>query len=114
MRRLLPTPLPRRSGKVAVLVSLCLTGMLGVVAITLDGGVLLDDQQLLQASAVDAALASATDLYKNYPTNQGADPSGSAAKSAQTTAAANGFSDGSNGATVTVHIPPQSGAFSGK
>ncbi len=114
MMRILSTPLRRREGKVAVLVALCLTGMVGVVSIALDGGVLLDDQQQLQASADAAALAAATDLYKNYLTNQGADPSGIAAQSAQTTAAANGYVNGSNGTTVTVNIPPQSGTFSGQ
>lgn len=102
----------RRHGKVVVLVALCLTGMVGVVSIALDGGVLLDDQQQLQATADAAALAAATDLYTNYPTNQGADPKGTAAQSAQTTAAANGFTNGTNGTTVTVNIPPQSGTFS--
>lgn len=85
--------------------------MVGVVAFAVDGGVLLDDQQQLQAGADAAALAAATDLFTNYPTNQGADRAGTAAQSAQTTAAANGFSSDSNGTTVTVNIPPQSGAF---
>jgi hypothetical protein len=88
--------------------------MLGVVAIAVDGGVLLDDQQQLQTVADAAALAAATDLYTNYPTNQGADTKGTAAQSAQTTAAANGFANGANGATITVNIPPQSGTFSGQ
>jgi hypothetical protein len=104
----------RRPGKVAVLVALCLSGMVGVVAIALDGGVLLDDQQQLQAVADAAALAAATDLYSNYPANQGADPKGTAAQSAQTITAANGYSNGANGTTVTVNIPPQSGTFSGQ
>lgn len=104
----------RRQGKVAVLVALSLTGMIGVVAIGLDGGLLLDDQQQLQATADAAALAAASDLYQNYPTNNGSDPSGTASKSAQTTAAANGYSNGVNGSTVTVHIPPTSGPFNGQ
>lgn len=104
----------RREGKVVVLVALCLTGMVGVVAIALDGGVLLDDQQQLQAVADAAALAAASDLYVNYPTNQGADPKGTAAQSAQTVATANGFENATNGTTVTVNIPPKSGTFSGQ
>lgn len=114
MRRSLSASLRRRSGKVVVFVALCLTGMVGVVALAVDGGVLLDDQQQLQAAADAAALAAATDLFTNYLAHQGADPSRTAAQSAQTTAAANGFADGSNGAAVTVNIPPQSGTFSGQ
>jgi Flp pilus assembly protein TadG len=113
MRRT-PSASFRRWGTVAVLVSLCLIGMIGVIAIAVDGGVLLDDQHQLQAAADAAALAAATDLYVNYTTNQGADPNGKAAQSAQTTATANGFSNGTNGTTVTVHIPPTSGAFNGQ
>jgi Flp pilus assembly protein TadG len=114
MRRTASAPLRRRSGKVVIFVALCLTGMVGVVALAVDGGVLLDGHQQLQAAADAAALAAATDLFANYVTNQGADPSGTAAQSALTTAAANGFSSDSNGTTVTVNIPPQSGAFSGQ
>lgn len=104
----------RRRGQVSILVAVCLTGMVGVAAIALDGGVLLDDYRQAQAAADAAALAAAIDLAQNFPTNQGADPSGTAAKSAQTTASANGFTNGSNGATVTVNIPPKSGTFSGQ
>jgi hypothetical protein len=88
--------------------------MIGVVAIALDGGLLLDDQQQLQAAADAAALAAAADLYQNYPTNNGTDPTGTAGKSAQTTATANGFSNGVNGSTVTVNIPPTWGPFKGQ
>jgi hypothetical protein len=114
MRRTLSASLRRRPGKVVVFVALCLTGMVGVVALAVDGGLLLDDQQQLQAAADAAALAAATDLFTNYSTHQGADPNRTAAQSAQTIAAANGFSDGSNGDTVTVNIPPKSGTFSGQ
>lgn len=113
-RILLFVPGRRRGGKVVVFVALSLASMIGVVALTLDGGLLQDDQHRLQAAADAAALAAATDLYQNYPANQGADSSGSAAKSAQTTATANGFTNDTNGATVTVNIPPQSGTFSGQ
>lgn len=103
----------RRRAKVAVFVALCLSGMVGVAAIALDGGVLLDDQHQLQAVADAAAMAAAIDLYANYSTNQGTDPAGTAAQSAQTTAVTNGYGNGTNGTTVTVNIPPKSGAFSG-
>jgi hypothetical protein len=104
----------RRPAKVVILVALCLMGTMGVVAIAVDGGLLLDDQHQAQAAADAAALAAAIDLAQHFTTNNGSDPSGTAAQSAQTTAAANGFSNGSNGTTVTVNIPPQSGTFTGQ
>jgi Flp pilus assembly protein TadG len=61
----------RRSGAVIVLVALCLIAMLGIVAISLDGGFLLDQRRRLQSAADAAALAAAIDLYINYPTNNG-------------------------------------------
>src|SRR5215831_17708785 len=109
-----PSGLPqqRRRGTVAVLVAICLTVILGIVAIAVDGGLLMEDRRQVQAAADAAALAAAIDLYNNYSTNYGLDPSGTAAKSAQTTAAANGFANNVN-ATVVVNIPPKSGPFAG-
>jgi len=101
-----------RPALVASLVAVSLVGLLGVVAIALEGGLLFETRRHIQAAADAAALAAATDLYENYAANKGADPDGTAAKSAKTTAAANGYS--SANATVTVNIPPKSGAFKGK
>jgi hypothetical protein len=97
-----------RKGVVAVLVAVCLTALLGFVAIALDGGMLLDNRRRVQAAADAAALAAAEDLYLNWRTNQGLDPQGTAAAKATANAAANGFTD------VTVNIPPLSGYFVGK
>jgi hypothetical protein len=96
---------------VASLVAVSLVGLLGVVAIALEGGLLFETRRHIQAAADAAALAAATDLYENYLANKGADPDGNATKSAKTTAAANGYS--STNATVTVNIPPKSGPFKG-
>jgi hypothetical protein len=97
-----------RKGVVVVLVAVCLTVMLGFVAIALDGGMLLDNRRRVQAAADAAALAAVEDLYLNWRTNQGLDPQGTAAAKAMANAAANGFTD------VTVNIPPLSGYFTGK
>jgi hypothetical protein len=53
----------------------------------------------------------AIDLFTKYPSNQGKDTGGAAATSATRTATDNGFTDGVNGAKVTVNIPPQSGPY---
>jgi len=107
----------RGAGTVTVLVAITLTGILGVVAIALDGGLMLDNRRRVQAAADAAALAAASDLFANYASNVGydnatstaesgvvSDSSGPAALSAKSTALAN-----VPNATVTVNIPPLSG-----
>jgi Flp pilus assembly protein TadG len=103
-----------RRGAVAVLVAVCLIPMLAVVAIVLDGGVLLDDRRQAQTAADAAALAAATDLFNYYKTNQGADPGKTAKTSALTTAKADGYNNDGTTSVVTVNIPPKSGPFTGK
>ncbi len=103
-----------RRGTVAVLVAVCLIPLMAVLAIVLDGGVLLDDRRQAQTGADAAALAAATDLFNYYKTNMGADPSGTAKQSALTTAKADGYANDGKTSTVTVNIPPKSGPFTGK
>jgi hypothetical protein len=61
----------------------------------------------VQSAADAAALAAAEDLFLNWNTNAGLDPSGTAQAAAQASAAANGFPN------PTVNIPPLSGPFTG-
>jgi Flp pilus assembly protein TadG len=89
------------------LVAICLVVLMSFVAIAVDGGLLLDVHQRVQATADSAALAAASDLYLNYPTNKGFDPNGTAAAAALAAATANGFPN------ITVNIPPLSGPFQG-
>jgi hypothetical protein len=88
--------------------------MIGVAAIALDGGLLLDNHRRVWAAADASALAAADDLFRNYRTNKGLDPSGTATASALSTAAANGYSNDGVNSVVTVNIPPKSGSFVGK
>jgi hypothetical protein len=101
----------RRRGAVLAQLILCLTAVLGLLAVVLDGGILLAERRHAQSTADAAALAAAADLFKKFRTNNGADSSGSAAASATTTATANGYT-GSN-SEVTVNIPPTSGGHVG-
>lgn len=95
---------PRR-GAILVQMALCLTVVFGILAIVMDGGMMLTERRRAQAAADAAALAAAADLFKNYRTNSGLDSGGSAKTSAWTTAAALGYSK----SNVTVNIPPTSG-----
>jgi len=104
----------KRRGTIAVLVALSLTAIFGIVAIALDGGLLLDNHRSVQAAADAAALAAADDLFKNFHINNGLDPSGTAKASALSTAAANGYNNDGVTSIVTVNIPPTSGNFVGR
>ncbi|HLJ92298.1 MAG TPA: pilus assembly protein TadG-related protein [Gemmataceae bacterium] len=104
----------RRRGTVAVFIALCLTVLIGILAITLDGGLLLTESHHAQAVADAAAMAAATDLWVNSGINGGTDPSGTAAASALATASANGYTNDGVTSIVTVNIPPESGDNKGK
>ncbi len=99
--------LPRRRGMVAVQVVLMLSMLVGVVALTVDGGMLISERRHVQAAADAAALAGAVDLFKNYQTGAGLDLTGSASGVASATATANYAGDPSN-LSMTIHIPPTS------
>jgi hypothetical protein len=89
------------------LVLLCLAALLGVAAIALDGGMALAERRRAQDVADAAALAAAADLFAHYLTNQGHDVNGTAAASALTIAAANGYTNDGTHSTVTVRVSPQ-------
>ncbi|HBI44301.1 MAG TPA: hypothetical protein DDY78_15840 [Planctomycetales bacterium] len=103
-------PRPSRPGKVLVWVVLSLAVIVGIVAINLDGGRLLEERRRVQAAADAAALAAGADLYENYWTNHGQDPAGTARAAAVKSAASNGLPAGA----VAVNIPPRSGTFAGQ
>ena len=87
--------------------------LVGVVALALDGGMLLDQRRCVQAAADAGALAAAADLYAHAQAGSGLDTDGSAAASARSVAAANGFTDDGVTSVLTVNIPPAAGNFAG-
>jgi hypothetical protein len=93
-----------RRGSVVTIVAICLTAILAIVALVLDGGLLLDERRQTQTAADAAALAAAVDLFTNYPAKGGVDASGTAKESALATAKANGFNNDGVTSTVTVNI----------
>lgn len=96
-----------RRGGVTPLAILSIALLVGVVALTVDGGTLMEARRHVQATADAAALAGAGDLYANYNSNQGIDVAGSAQASALSTASANGFLNDGVQSTVTVSTSPQ-------
>src|SRR5690349_17641247 len=104
---------PRR-GNVTVWVVACLPVLIGVVALGLEGGRMLDERRHAQSAADVAALAAAADLYNHYTDNAGRDPGHTAQDAAVAAAAANGYANDGSASIVTVNIPPQSGPFAGK
>jgi len=104
----------KKKGIIAVIVAVCLIAILGITALAIDGGILVDDARTAQTAADAAALAAGTELYNNWATNKGVDKDGKARASALLTANANGFNNDGITSTVTVNIPPASGIFAGK
>ena len=98
----------RRRGSVTVEVAVLTPVLVAIMAFAVDGGMLFQEKRRAQAAADAAALAAATDLYNNWPANNGTDSGGTALTSAQTTITANGYSvgdgdgalDGTNNASV--------------
>jgi hypothetical protein len=104
----------RRRGQVLAFVCVCVLGLVGILAITFDGGVLMQERRRVQAAAEASAMAAAVDLFEHYHTNYGKDPDGTAEASAQTTAKANGYDNNTADVNVLVNIPPRSGPYVGK
>jgi hypothetical protein len=99
---------------VAAQVAAALTALMGIMALLVDGGMVLAERRHGQATADSAALAAASDLYANWNTNQGSDTSGTAQASALNVASSNGYKNDGTTSTVTVNIPPLAGNFAGK
>ena len=103
----------RRRGISLVLVVVSLVALLGVVALSLEGGLLLSERRTAQATADAAAMAAAADMYWNHFVTYGVD-SGSARTSALYTAAQNGYTNDGVNTKVRVMIPPETGPYAGK
>jgi hypothetical protein len=101
----------QRKGAIIVYAAICMTALIGLAALTIDIGFKHDRLRHLQGAADASALAGAGDIYKRWFVNAGADPLNQAKTAATDIATKNGYTDGNNGTTVTVNIPPTSGLF---
>jgi hypothetical protein len=113
MRRATLPSSTRREGNVAVIVAACLVTLMGFVALSIDGGMLMDRRRHVQSTADAAAIAACDELYLKWWSYYGHDGDGQAVISARATAAAQGYTDGVNGCTVEVYVPPKNGPFAG-
>jgi len=106
--------LPIRRGAVTPFVALCMMLMLpAIVALVVDGGMLLTERRRAQATADAAAMAAACVLYDNYPVDQGQGVVGNPSGAALAVASSNGYTNDGTTSTVVVNIPPQSGIYAG-
>jgi len=111
----------RRAGIVVVLVAASMVAIMGMLALSLDGGVIQSERRHAQGTADAAALAAAGQLYYYYWSNSGQDSNGAGNTAALAAAAQNGYAnDGSaaqakaNTSTFVVNIPPTSGIYAGR
>jgi hypothetical protein len=96
------------------LTALLLVAVMGFAALALDAALLHTDRRSAQAAADAAALSAANNLFANYRTNLGTDPTGLAANEAQAAASANGYNNDGTTNTVVVNIPPLNGDHVGQ
>jgi hypothetical protein len=89
-------------GNILVLLAICMTVLIGFMGMGVDVGMLYRSRQKVQIAADAAAVAAAVD-YEYNSSIAHAELAGKAAS------ATNGFTDGSNGITVTINTPPTSG-----
>jgi uncharacterized membrane protein len=93
-------------GQALVLTGFCVVALIGFVALATDVGVLFRAKRNMQIAADAAATAAALDyLYNGSVT--------SAKTAGQAAASANGVTNGSGGAVVTINEPPSSGPNAG-
>lgn len=106
-----------RRGAVTVWLLVGLVVIIGIVAIGMDGGRMLEKRRHAQATADAAALAGALSLFQ-IDIGQNGNAYGKKQNAAQSAAlalaAANGFNNDGVTSTVTVNAPPSSGVFAGQ
>jgi hypothetical protein len=107
----------RRPGQVIVILAILLLGIVAFVAISLDGGLLLDQRRKAQAVADAAALGGACDRFYFYMSGDEQKPNHTtviAEANAKRIAALHGYSPfeaGDPRSSAIAHCPPESGIY---
>jgi Flp pilus assembly protein TadG len=103
-----------RRGIITVLVAVSLIAIFAVVALTVDGGLLVDARRQAK-SASDAAARGAAIEMLDMETGANTDATLNTVRaSAREIAASNGYANDGVNSIVTVNIPPKSGAYAGQ
>jgi hypothetical protein len=90
-------------GQVLLLAAMAMVVLIGFVALATDVGLLSTERRQMQTAADAAAIAASAALRNSQ----------SYASAADEVASLNGFTNGTNSATITVNNPPMSGAYIG-
>jgi len=100
--RFLESAWSREDGQTVVLAALCMTLLMGFLALSVDVGLLFCAKRSAQTAADAAAIAGAQEIaYSDVVTAARAD------------ASRNGFTNGTNGVAVAVNNPPLNGPHAG-
>lgn len=94
-------------GQMIVMVAIVFMALVFVVGLAVDAGQLFSSKRTQQEAADAASFAGAVVIYQNGTTAQ-------AIAAATADAMKNGFTDGINNTTVTVHAPPATGPYAGE
>src|SRR6266446_8475604 len=101
-RRSAPCWGPLRRGTTLAFTAVCLVPMVSVMALLLDGGLLMSEHRHARAVVDTAAMSAAYSLFGNYSLDHGLDPYGTARTAALNNAAANGYGNDVTASVVTV------------
>ena len=97
----------RESGFVLIVTSLAIIMLLGFLGMAIDVGFLQFQKRRIQSAADGAAQGGAFEVMAHSP-------DATIVSAAKYDSGKNGFTDGSNGVTVTVNYPPTRGFYAGK
>jgi Putative Flp pilus-assembly TadE/G-like len=97
----------RESGFVLIVTSLAIVMLLGFLGMAIDVGFLQFQKRRIQSAADGAAQGGAFEVMAHSP-------DATIVSSAKYDSGKNGFTDGADGVTVTVHYPPTRGFYAGK
>lgn len=98
------SPLDRR-GAILVLLAVSMVVLIGLLVLSIDGGMLQQQKRLAQTAADAGALAAAIEVHRNRPD--------SVVASAKSETSRNGFTHLVGGDSVTVTYPASGGTFAG-
>src|SRR5262245_50875998 len=90
-----------RRGNVVVLMAFMITILVGVAAVAIDGGAIMDDVQKVQAAVDASAMAAAEQIFLKWQIGNGLDVGNAAKNAALALAASNGYSNDGTDSQIT-------------